>query len=303
MNFNPQRKHLKKHSPKTSKESPKGVSKRSPKEAYREISKEGPKGAPPKSDYKGASKGSWQGVNKWYKKQVGSEGHYYHRQVVLPQLLKLMAIKEEHKLLDLACGQGILERKIPPACGYQGFDISKDLIDEAEKSKVSKAHLFAEADCSKPLKAPSDFTHAAIVLALQNIQNGKHAIVNAAQHLVLGGKLFIVLNHPYFRIPRQSSWQVDEQKKLQYRRIDSYLSPLEVPIAHEPSKAEQSKTTWSFHHPLQDYMSWLKEAGFALIDLEEWCSDKLSEGKAAKMENRSRKEFPLFMTLVAQKLG
>jgi hypothetical protein len=36
--------------------------------------------------------------------------------------------------------------------------------------------------------------------------------------------------------------------------------------------------------------------------MEEWCSDKKSEGAAARMEDRARKEFPLFLTILASKV-
>ncbi|MFS8563077.1 MAG: hypothetical protein LVR00_01585 [Rhabdochlamydiaceae bacterium] len=123
-------------------------------------------------------------------------------------------------------------------------------------------------------------------------------------HLLLKpqGKLLIVLNHPCFRIPRQSSWGVDEPKKLQYRRIDRYLSPLKIPIQTHPGKQHDSQETWSFHHPLSDYTRWLQEAGFTIEIIEEWISDKTSTGGHAKMENRSRAEFPLFLAILACKL-
>jgi len=35
--------------------------------------------------------------------------------------------------------------------------------------------------------------------------------------------------------------------------------------------------------------------------MEEWISDKKSTGAKARMENRSREEFPLFLALLAQK--
>jgi hypothetical protein len=94
---------------------------------------------------------------------------------------------------------------------------------------------------------------------------------------------------------------VDEQQKLQYRRIDRYMSSMEIPIQMEPGKGKGSQTTYSFHHPLTKYSHWLKEAGFVIELIDEWCSDKMSQGKTAKMENRSREEIPLFMVISARK--
>jgi ubiquinone/menaquinone biosynthesis C-methylase UbiE len=244
---------------------------------------------------------SWESSSKWYDKIVGHEGHYYHEQVILPKLLKLFG-NEPLKLVDLACGQGILSRHLPKNSEYLGIDISPSLVKAAQKKNTNPKHRFLTADASKPLPVrEKDFSHATIILALQNIEKPDAVLKNASSLLKPDGKLFLVLSHPCFRIPRQSSWQLDAEKKIQYRRIDRYLSPLKIPIQTHPGHGKDSPSTWTYHHPLSAYTSWLKEAGFVIEQMEEWCSDKKSEGKMAKIEDRSREEFPLFLTIIAKK--
>lgn len=248
----------------------------------------------------------WQEVRGWYDKIVGDQGHYYHRQVVLPGVLKLLKLDKTKSpaLLDLACGQGILSRAIPDHVEYVGVDASESLVTAAERRSPSPKQQFAVGDVTESLPVQrKDFTHATIILALQNIDDGASALKRAAEHLVDGGRLVFVLNHPCFRIPRQSAWGVDDKAKLQYRRMNRYLSPLEIPIQMQPGKGEKSVTTTSYHNSLATYMGWLKDAGFVVEDMEEWCSDKESTGGAAKMENRARREFPLFLAVVAVKRG
>jgi ubiquinone/menaquinone biosynthesis C-methylase UbiE len=247
---------------------------------------------------------SWQKSSQWYKKSVGEKGHYYHQSIIMPNSLRLLNIQNDPKssLLDLACGQGVLGRHIPSQVQYFGVDIAHSLIDAARQYKPPKNHEFIVADASKelPIKK-NDFTHAAIILALQNIESPLNVFKNAYKHLTSNGKFLLVLNHPCFRIPRQSSWQIDSNSKIQYRRIDSYMSPLRIPIQTHPSQGKQSPQTWSFHFPLSTYCQWLNEAGFNILSIEEWCSDKESEGKTAKMENKSRQEIPLFMAIINEK--
>lgn len=248
---------------------------------------------------------SWQGVAGWYNKLVGSEGHYYHKHVVLPGVLRLLDLKPESKLLDLGCGQGVLAQVAPVIKNYLGVDKSQYLIELAKKYIHKPGYEFEIKDVTKPLKSIDNrFTHATIILALQNMENPQEAIKNASESLVRGGILVVVLNHPSFRIPRQSGWGIDEQTKQQYRWVNRYFSTLKIPIVMNPGKATvqtEKKVTWSFHRPLQDYVHMLADAGFVVTNLEEWNSDKESEGKDAKMENRARNEFPLFLTLVARK--
>lgn len=78
------------------------------------------------------------------------------------------------------------------------------------------------------------------------------------------------------------------------------MSPMTIPINMNPSD-KSSEVTMSYHYPISAYSKMLNAAGFAIELIEEWTSDKESEGRAAKMENRSRAEIPLFMAILAVK--
>lgn len=245
---------------------------------------------------------SWQPVSEWYNSSVGDSGHYYHQKVVLPETLKILQLDANSAVLDLGCGQGVLARHIPKGLYYQGVDVAPGLVAYAKEHDLHPEHHYLVADVTReslPIQK-KDFTHATIVLALQNMRNSENALKNAATHLVSGGRLVIVMNHPCFRIPRQTSWGIDDVKKTQYRRVDRYYSDLEIPITAHPGD-KKSAITWSFHHSLSVYSQQLLNAGFLIEQIAEWTSDKVSVGKAAKMENRGRQEFPLFFTFVAIK--
>jgi ubiquinone/menaquinone biosynthesis C-methylase UbiE len=247
------------------------------------------------------SKDSWQKVAPWYNKITrGGEGHYYHEHVVIPGVIRLLDLKDDSKLLDIACGNGVLAKNIPNNIEYTGVDISPALINEAKRIDHNPKYNYIVADATKPLSIPSDFTHAAIVLSLQNISNPFAILHNVSKLTTENCKLVIVLNHPAFRIPRQSSWGIDPDRKIQYRRIDKYMSPMEIPIRMNPSDP-RSQQTMSYHFPLSDYSKMLKDAGFVIDLIEEWTSDKESVGRAGRMENRSRAEIPLFMAIKAIK--
>lgn len=243
---------------------------------------------------------SWQKVSKWYGSIVGEKGHYFHQNVVIPQVLKLLTLRDGDRLLDAACGQGVLARRIPDKVKYVGVDISRSLIEEAKHRDRNREHIYYVHDITEQGVVKEKFNRAAIILALQNIKEPERALKYIGDRMDKEGKLIIVLNHPCFRIPRQSSWEIDKNTKTQYRRINRYLNPLEIPINAHPGE-EGSPVTWSFHHSIQDYSEYLWRNGFAIEKIEEWVSDKQSEGSAAKMENRAREEFPMFMAILAVK--
>jgi hypothetical protein len=125
-----------------------------------------------------------------------------------------------------------------------------------------------------------------------------------ARVLTPHGRFLMVINHPSFRNPRHTHWGYDEHEKVQYRRVDEYMSESKIKIDMTPGSATNKKFTVSFHRPLQVYVKALGKAGFAVTRLEEWESHRASErGPRKEAEDKSRKEIPLFMCIEAIKLA
>lgn len=251
--------------------------------------------------YSDHQKTSWGKVASWYEKSVGEKGHYFHKQIILPGVLRLLSLEPGMSLLDLGCGQGVLERALPKGIAYTGVDVAADLVAYAKTHSQHEKHVFLTADVTQPLMLPpTSFDRLTIVLALQNMHNWDGVFNNIQSLLKAGGRAVIVLNHPYFRIPRQTAWGDDERTKQQYRKVYRYMSAMEIPIEMDPGRGG-SKITWSYHRPLHEFVSLATSRGMVISGMEEWSSDKVSEGSKAKMENRARNEIPLFMAIVMTK--
>lgn len=252
---------------------------------------------------------SWQNVSDWYTKLVGEAGHHYHAQVILPFLHHHWKVSEGESVLDLGCGQGVLARFLGPKVKYVGVDAAAALIKTAQKNQT-ELQRYVVADVTQPIAntiepAKKDlsikqFDHAVCMLALQNMEQPAECIKNISEQLKPGGTALLILNHPCFRIPRQTGWDTNPATKVVYRWINKYLSFQEIPIRMHPGQ-KQSPITWSYHFALQDLFGWLKDARLVTTNLTELTSDKESQGKKAKAENRGRAEIPLFMVLELQK--
>lgn len=257
---------------------------------------------------------SWGGVAKWYDSLLNMDGTY-QKEVILPNLLRLMDVKAGDKILDIACGQGFFSRALAEKGGeVTGIDISSELIEIAKKVKLPKEKTAPEAGSVKYFVAPADklnkdvadksIDKAIIILAIQNIENLNGVLAEASRAIKVGGKLFIVLNHPAFRNPKHTAWGFDEKNMVQYRRVEEYLSESKTDIDMTPglSEVEKKKMTVSFHRPLQVYFNTLVKNGFFVGRLEEWSSNKKSEaGPRQKAEDKARQEIPLFMMIEAVK--
>jgi len=239
---------------------------------------------------------SWQKVAPWYQKIVGDSGHFYHREVILPNVLRLLNLKPGEKLIDLGCGQGVLARTISSDIEYAGFDVSPEMIKTAISLDKNLKHRYTTIDVTHTiLNQRAD--KIAIILALQNMKKPFVVIRNCREMLNLHGKLVIVLNHLAFRIPKHGDWTVKNDR--QYRIVDNYMTPLEIPIESSPFDKKNNELSYSYHYPLSFYSEVLFDNGFVIEKIEEWVSPKKSTGSKAEIEDKARAEIPLFMAIVA----
>lgn len=244
---------------------------------------------------------SWGGVAHWYDTLLASDDTYQTR-VILPNILRAMAIKKGERVLDLGCGQGFFTRAFwKEGAVATGVDLGKELIAIAKKDSPKEIPFFA-GSAEDLSRFPDDsFDKVAMVLAVQNMESPHKVFKECMRVLKKNGSLFIVINHPAFRVPKESDWGYDEEKKVQYRRVDKYLSESKVEIEMNPGK-KGCATTVSFHRPLQYFFKTLANSGFAVARLEEWISHKESEKGPRKIaEDQARKEIPIFMMIEAVK--
>ncbi len=248
-----------------------------------------------------ASKGSWEPVAKWYGQHL-KEDDTFQAEVIFPGSLRLLYPVKGKSYIDIACGEGSFVRAVAnTGASVLGFDISSTLIKQAEAKKIKGATFrVANATDFARYYDPGSFDGASCNLAVQNIDDFAAVFRDAGKVLKPGAPFVIVINHPMFRIPRQTGWGWDEKRALQYRRVDSYLTPNEIPIVANPGEGTRSKVTYSYHRPLEVYVKALTQAGFVIDALEEWISHRNSDsGPKAKAENRARQEIPMFLALRA----
>ena len=241
---------------------------------------------------------------EWYDRLVGDEGSEYQREVVFPGVLRLLALQRGEPAVDEACGQGALCRVFHErGVEVTGVDAAEPLVRAARERGPAaiRYHVGDARDLS--FLPPDYFAAAACVLAIQNIHPIRPVFEGARRALRVGGRLVVVMMHPCFRGPKETSWGWDEQRKVQYRRVDRYLRPRKSPIVTHPGKSPDLYT-WSFHRPIEAYVKALRQAGLLVDALEEWPSHKKSApGPRAAAENVAREEIPMFLAIRAVKVG
>jgi ubiquinone/menaquinone biosynthesis C-methylase UbiE len=243
---------------------------------------------------------SWGHVADWYSDHLGGQDTY-HKSIIVPNLLRLMNVQKNERILDLACGEGGFSREVRNAgATVYGVDIAVELIEIAKNKSPDIKYFVSSAD-RIPFITDETIDKISCILALQNIENAKGVFSECARVLRPGGSLYFVLTHPAFRVPKGSSWGYDKSTGTQYRRIDRYLSESKVAIDMHPGRRERMQTV-TFHRPLQYYFKLLQKEGLLVVRLEEWISHRVSQrGPRKEAEDTARKEIPLFLFIQAVK--
>ena len=199
-------------------------------------------------------------------------------------------------------------------CQVHGIDASQGLIARAqeragdpEKYEVGDAH-----DISSLVKAES-VDHAAIVLALQDLDPIDDVLKGVYRALKPGGRLVTVLVHPCFRPPQASDWQRERDadqraggkgsanRERISRSVWGYLHPRELKLETHPGK-NSSASSASFHRPLMHYMNAFGKSGLPVVAMEELATPWRGETDHPAWQKIAQ-EIPTFMVLAGQKAG
>ncbi|MEN1705060.1 MAG: methyltransferase domain-containing protein [Planctomycetota bacterium] len=255
---------------------------------------------------------SWQHVADWYADLVGGGRSDFHEHVVHPGVMELIKPTAEHRVLDVACGEGALARLMAErGADVVGVDLAPDLIERAAAQSPERVRFFVgDAKQLGEIEAvvPGAFDAATCVLALMNIDFPPAVFKGVAAALKPGGSFVAVVLHPAFRAPGQTSWgwaTAPDGAEHQFRRVDAYLGSTKREIVMNPGEVAQGAepiTTTTHHRALSTYLNGLADAGLLVDRVEEWTSHRTSEpGPRADEENRARDEFPMFLAIRAVK--
>ena len=262
----------------------------------------------------------WNNVSNWYDNLVGDEGSEYHRFVIFPAIKKILDREKDNiknlKVIDFACGQGVFCRVLKDLSINEitGLDISSALIKQAKK-RGSEGINYITADVTKLLSQNGNlkydlkteyYDYLTIILSIQNISPITPVFKAASKLLKKGGSIIIVMMHPSFRIPQYSDWSFNEKEDRQERMIWKYLESEDIKITTNPGKeasGEKSTFTTHYHRPIKSYINTLSQFDLFTYHMEELITHK-KEQKGIKSEaiEKSKKEIPLFMLIIAKKI-
>jgi len=245
---------------------------------------------------------SWDHLAGWYDGWVGARGSVYHRQIAIPVVLELLDPQAGEEILDLGAGQGVVAPYVAATgARYTGVDASERLIQLA-RARHGRDGRFLVADVARADGLAGvgrrRFDAAVFLLSIQDMDPLPAIFASMSSVLRPTSRVVVLMTHPSFRQPRHSGWGFDESRKLSYRRIDSYLTPMAVPM----KSVDGGRATTSFHRPVSAYVNGLARHGF-MVDAMREPGDLPSDerpGRRRSAEGRNP-DIPLFLALRARR--
>jgi SAM-dependent methyltransferase len=224
--------------------------------------------------------GGWDRMAAWRDERSGETGDLWHRALIDPALVSVLGPVRGLRVLELACGNGYLARRLARAGAAQvvGVDSSVPTIARArsrERSHPSGAR-FEVGDVSR-LSGFLDASFDRVVanMALMDVRDAASAIREAARVMAPDGRFVFSISHPCFDLDDRSYWVVERgigpggafadtiwRKVRGYREEVRTLTPWQL----SPTRVVRTK---SYHRTLTTYSRLLREAGLAISRLEE----------------------------------
>jgi SAM-dependent methyltransferase len=209
----------------------------------------------------------------------------------------LLDAQAGEEILDIGAGQGVLAPYIAETgARYTGVDASPRLIAAGRRRYGGLARFIvgdaADLPSVRGLRS-GGYDAAVFLLSIQDMDPLERVLASAAWALRPSGRIVVLMTHPAFRQPRHSGWGYDEARKLQYRRVDAYLTPMAVPM----TSLGRGPPTRTFHRPVSRYVNALAAVGFAvdaMLEPPDLPSDERPRS-SKRASARADAEIPLFL--------
>jgi len=206
---------------------------------------------------------------------MGEEGDLWHRTLIDPTLLSVLGSVKGLRVLDVGCGNGYLTRRFRRRGAARAVGVDRSLTSIRLARRREAAHPtgaeFVHGDAARLTRFPDGgFDRIVANMSLMDIRDMNGTVREAGRLLALTGRLVFAINHPCFDIDERSSWLVERTpyKETVARKVERYRQERPIRCLWKVSESKVAHTV-SYHRTLATYSRALREAGLAIVRIEE----------------------------------
>ena len=220
----------------------------------------------------------WDLKAKFWDNLHGDDGNRFHQELVSPAVEDLLAVRPGELILDIACGSGVLARRLAAlGANVTAADFSPALIERAKARKQLRGnpvdYHIADATDEEALATLGEGRFAAVTctMALMDMPVIAPLYRAVVRLLKPGGRFVFATSHPAFNSnsPIFLAEQEDVDGRLVERRFMKIESYLEIPPALAVGARDEPTPHYFYHRPLSELLGEAFKAGLVLDALEE----------------------------------
>ncbi|MFW9933216.1 MAG: class I SAM-dependent methyltransferase, partial [Candidatus Thorarchaeota archaeon] len=203
------------------------------------------------------------------------EENYHHKYRILPEVYRMLDVKNDERVLDVACGKGDVARHLArDGAKVTGIDISKMLdfaIEEERKEPLGISYMQLNAEeLSKHLDGP--FDKIVCNMALMDIENYQTVIKQVSHALKEEGVFVFSILHPAFSFPATTGVRVppdSERNEDSLRVILDYYD--ERPVLFDLGGDVLPPQTYGLHfqRTISSYFNELAKNDLIILEMSE----------------------------------
>jgi SAM-dependent methyltransferase len=225
------------------------------------------------------SRAIWNAKAAFWDERMGEEGNAFQRLLVGPATERLLALGEGELVLDVACGNGVMARRLAAlgarvvACDFSEVFVERARARSAPELRERIEYAVADATDEGQLLALGEGRFDAVVcnMAFMDMATLDPLLRAARRLLKPEGRFVFCVTHPCFNTPDHVKVVEEEDRAgrivLTYSiKIPHYLRPTIEKGAGMPGEPEPH---YYFHRSLSDLLAACFGAGFVLDGLEE----------------------------------
>lgn len=225
-----------------------------------------------------------EGRQLWDKKAAfwdelhGDEGNLFHRRLVGPAVERLSALQPGERVLDIACGNGAMARRLAALGGrVTAVDFSPLLLERAQARTQTAGepiqYGIADATNEEALAALGEGQYDLIVCTMALMDMPVIAPLYRAVRRLLAsnGRFVLATAHPAFNSnnPTFIGEVVDESGQLVIRHTIKLAAYLQILPTKGAGAANEPAPHYYYHRPLHELLGEAFAAGLVLDGLDE----------------------------------
>lgn len=210
---------------------------------------------------------AWETLSEWWDDDI-NDGDPFHRHLIFPNILKLIDFSTKPNVLDIACGNGTLTRRMSAlGANALGVDVSEVFINQAKKRSNNNIRWqVLDATSEQALNEISENENFDIVvcsMALHDLPTISPLLSSLKALMKNEGQFIFSIPHPCFNM---GEVLLDFNPDTPSVCRSSYIEPMHLEMKSKPN---QPINQHCFHRSLTDIFNQCFSAGLVLTNFEE----------------------------------